>query len=506
MSTIGRKWVNLPEEFAARVREHLVRQGGVDVGDAVGPAESWRVRFSDVTFTYYRSGTLYCTASASLDPAVAEVWDFIDKRASPQFAPTDRAFLIGLDETGKGELVGHVTLVGALIPQTLAEEVEGIVGLAETKRKRAAAYWDQLFVRLDSLKARGLDFMVEKIPPWVVDRYNINRLLDVTYQRILNVFFRQANSELTRVTVDDYGVGETLRRFLRALENQGAEVVVEAGADDRYLEARVASVLAKREREKVLEAINRNPEFQVDGLSVGSGNAGNSETRAWLKAWKATGRDWPWFIRRSFKTILELDGVEPRKKMEPPIRDDLLSQDFRKEFGEGRLSITTLRVVCPSCGDVSRAALITVDDEGRTVPRCVGCKRELPSDLGFTLRFYCGFIVPDANIIRGGLLAKDLAGSRFFEGFTVLLSTVVRTECDTRGGKAELAKLSEFAAKGRIDLKETGPSLDDVRSLPSVERDELVLQAAIDQNAILITGDGNLRGAAQAKHVFTLSP
>ena len=67
-------------------------------------------------------------------------------------------------------------------------------------------------------------------------------------------------------------------RFLRALENQGAEIVVEAGADDRYLEARVASVLSKREREKVLEAVNRKPEFLVDGMSVGSGNAGNPQT------------------------------------------------------------------------------------------------------------------------------------------------------------------------------------------------------------------------------------
>ncbi|GIV01001.1 MAG: hypothetical protein KatS3mg014_2616 [Actinomycetota bacterium] len=339
----------------------------------------------------------------------------------------------------------------------------------------------------------------------MIDRYNINRLLDVTYQRILNVFFRRAQPGLARIAVDDYGVGETLERFLRALGNQGAEVVVEAGADDHYLEARVASVLAKREREKVLEAINRKPEFQVDGLSVDSGNAGNPQTLAWLRAWKATGRPWPWFIRRSFGTIRELDGAEPRRKEEPPLRDDLLSEEFRKDFAEGRLSITSLRVVCPSCGDVSRAALVTLDDFGKTVPRCIGCKEPLPADLGFTLRFYCGFVVPDANVIRRGLLAKDLAGSRFFEGFTVVLPEVVRAECDNRGGKAELARLSEFAAKGRIAL-EAGAVDRGLRNLESLGRDDLVLEAAIGRNAILLTADGNLKAAAQARGVFTLSP
>lgn len=506
MSGAGRKWLEVTPDFAHKVREYLCQEGGAADGSLLGPAEAWRVRFSEVTFTYYKKGTLYCSPSPSVDPAVESAWAWVDAGSEPRFVPSERAYLIGLDETGKGELVGHVTLVGALVPQTLAPEVERLVALAETKKRKSLAYWDNLFMSLARMKPRGLDFIIEKVPPWMVDRYNLNRILDVNYQRILNVLFRRARPELCRITVDNYGVGATLTRFLRALENQGAEVVVEAGADDRYLEARVASVLAKRAREKVLEAVNRKPGFQVDGLSVGSGSASNPATLAWLKAWRGTGQAWPWFIKRSFKTIYELDGTGPRKKKEPPIREELLSEDSRKDFEEGRLSITTLQVVCPSCGDVSRAALVTLDDEGRTVPRCLGCRDILPPDLGFTLRFYCGFVVPDANIIRRGLLGKDLGQTRFFEGFTVVLPAVVRAECDNRGGKAELAKLSEFAAKGRIALQDEGVYQEDLRDLPSVQRDDLILGVAIEHNAILLTGDGNLRGTAQAKQVFSLSP
>jgi hypothetical protein len=44
----GRKWLNVPEEFAGSVREHLVREGGIDAGEMVGPPEARRVKFSDV--------------------------------------------------------------------------------------------------------------------------------------------------------------------------------------------------------------------------------------------------------------------------------------------------------------------------------------------------------------------------------------------------------------------------------------------------------------------------
>jgi len=41
--------------------------------------------------------------------------------------------------------------------------------------------------------------------------------------------------------------------------------------------------------------------------------------------------------------------------------------------------------------------------------------------------------------------------------------------------------------------------------LTSIQRDELVLDAALQGNAILLTGDGNLTAAAQSRRVFTLS-
>ncbi len=500
MAGAGQKWTGIPEPVAEQIRQYLLREGGLQDENLRGGAEAWRVRFSDATITYYKSGTLYSTPSK--DPSVHRAWQFIGSLAGPRYRPSAKSFIVGFDETGKGEVIGHTVLVGVLIPSDLSVELERLVSVSDTKQKREVAYWDELFRQIDSYKGRGLRFIIEKIPPWHVDRYNLNKIMDVVYQRILSVFFRHADPREVRVVMDDYGVGPTLRRYLRALGNAGLEVIVTPGADESFLEARVASVIAKREREKVVEALRKSVEYQVGGLTVGSGNAGDAETVAWLKAWKSNGKPWPWFIKRSFKTIRTLDGLSGNAtKIAPPISDDLLSGDFLKEFEQGSLSITSLSVVCPFCGAVSRSALVTSGDEGKFVGRCVQCKKQIPN-LNFTLRYYCGYILPDSNIITGGLLSKDLEKSRFFEGFTILLDTTVRWECDTPGGKQELGRLARFAAIGRIGLEAVGSGAFDRTSF---QRDEAILHAAIEYNAVLVTNDQNMKAAAQARKVFLLS-
>jgi len=500
MAGPGQKWTNVPEAIGQEVRRYLLKEGGSGDENLRGAAEVWRVQFSDATITCYKSGTLYSTSSN--DPAVHRAWQFIGSLTGPRYKPSAKNFLIGFDETGKGEVIGHTVLVGVLIPSSLSTELEKVVSVADTKQKREVAYWDELFRLIDQFKDRGLRFIVEKIPPWHVDRYNLNKIMDVVYQRILSIFFRHADPREARAVIDDYGVGATLKRYLKAMENAGLEVVVATGADESFLEARVASVLAKREREKVIEVLCKSAEYQIDGRTVGSGNAGDPETVAWLQAWKSSGNQWPWFIKRSFKTTRALDGLSgSAAKIAPPIRDDLLSPDFLRELEQGRLSITSLSVVCPLCGAVSKAALVTTGDEDKFVGRCIQCKKVLPN-LDFTLRYYCGYILPDSNIITGGLLSKDLGKSRFFEGFTILLDPTVRRECDTPGGKQELGRLARFGSIGRIGL-------ETVSGAPcagnSFDRDEAILDAAREYNAILITNDQNMKAAAQAMKVFLLS-
>ena len=129
--------------MSEEIRHYLLREGGREDTNLKGAAEAWRVRFSDAVLTYYKSGTLFSTGSS--DPAVKKAWEYIGSQAGPRFEPATKEFLIGLDETGKGEVIGHTVLVGVFIPAELAAELESLVSVADTKHKREVAYWDDLF-------------------------------------------------------------------------------------------------------------------------------------------------------------------------------------------------------------------------------------------------------------------------------------------------------------------------------------------------------------------------
>ena len=201
---------------ADEIKSYLIQQGGLEDKEIKNENEVWRVKFSGATLTYYKSGTLFSTASS--DPSIKEVWEFIYSRAGSRFVLPTKDFLIGLDETGKGEILGHTILVGAIFPKTIFNEIERLVGVADTKKRRSTDYWDDVLKRLDLMKKDGLNFYVEKIPPWHVDKFNLNKIMDVVYQRILSNFMRYYQAANCRIVLDDYGVGEKLWRYLRFLK------------------------------------------------------------------------------------------------------------------------------------------------------------------------------------------------------------------------------------------------------------------------------------------------
>jgi len=493
----NRRW-NLDSEKASQIKNWLIEHGGA-ADEKVGEYENWRVRYSDAVFTYYTKGTLYVTDSN--DGALNEAHELVDSLVGSKFVEPSKEVLIGFDETGKGEVLGHVVLVGVLIPANLYHEIEKVIGVADTKVSHTVEYWDDIFNKIDFFRSKGLQFIIEKIPPWHFDRYNINKLLDITYQRILLSYSTKSNLSKTRVVFDDYGIGYSLKRYLNAISQGGAEIIKTTKADDKYLESRVASLIAKREQQKIVAAISSNPEFKIETQSIGSGNAGDKNTVGWLKSWYETNHDWPWFVKQSFKTIGDIEGrVNKIQKAIPPINEHLLSKEFREKFESGELNIQSLSVVCP-CGATAKAIKLIYKDKIVTAI-CASCKNKL-QDAALTLRYYCGRIIPDTSVISSGLLSMDLDSSKFFENFTFLIHPTVRRESDTKGGKREFERLANFAAIGRIKLEETGSILDP-KKLDNISRDESILIGAIDSKAILLTRDNQMKGIAQAKNLFVI--
>jgi len=495
----NRKWNIKNKSKAEQIKGWLISNGCIENQSIKSQHEVWRIRYSDATFTFYKTGILFVTDSD--DAALKEAHDFIDSVIGPQFILSEKQYLIGFDETGKGEVIGHTVLTGVILPVNIFSELERVIGVAYTKVRHTVDYWDSIFRKIDFFRNKGLNFLIEKIPPWQIDKYNINKILDITYQRMILSLTRKIDVSKCRVVLDDYGIGRSLDRYLRSIKNAGAEVIKASQADEQYLESRLASLIAKREQQKVIEAIIKNPEFQIPDSPLGSGNAGDPQTLAWLKRWHAMKKEWPWFVKKSFKTIRETEGIKLKpKKLIPSINEHLISKEFREKFDSGKLEIETLSIVCP-CGAVSKAVKL-IRKEGITTPICISCGNELP-DVALTLRYYCGRIIPDTSAILRGSISKDLRRAKFFEGFNFLLHPTVRKESDSPGGKRELERLGHFNSIGRIRLEQIR-SIFEQRELNNISRDESILEDAKDQSAIILTADKGMKGSAQAKGLFVL--
>jgi ribonuclease HII len=484
-------WMDVSKDDSEKVKKFLLLNKGVEDKEIKGVGEVWRIKTEKSVFTYYSKGTLFCNKATIED--IEKISGILGK----VIEEPEKKFLIGLDETGKGELLGHCILCGALIPSILLKEIDYILGSSDTKKKKSVSFWDNLFLELDNLKGKGLIFVIEKIPPWHIDQYNVNRIMDVVYQRILSQLTKEVKPNDCRIIIDDYGIGANLSEYLDFLSQQGAEVRTESKADDKYTEVRLASVISKREKEKVMEAISKN--FSINDCAVGSGNASDPLTLKWLEKWKTTGKPWPWFVKQSFKTI----GKDV-KKIDPPIRHNLLSKDSKILFKEGKLSIESLKIVCPKCGSSVKSCKITPTEDERIVGRCPNkdCN-EIIVDLNTTLLYYCGYIVPDSSVILAGVISKDLETKKFFEGFSFILLPEVREECDGPGGKKELEKLGNFVSTGRINLIDVDTKK--INGNGTRPKDEIIVDVAKKINAIIYTRDRGMYATAMSKNVFCLT-
>ena len=496
MSPKGKRWKSSENKWD-EIKKLLIANGGTqDESVSETSSEVWRIRIGKATFTLYSTGTIY--SNPTLDSKVLQLRDQISDLLGPQFKETATQFVIGLDEAGKGEVLGYSVLAGVLYPSELSKTVEDIVGVADTKKRRETEYWDKLYIEIDSLKSKGLHFTTEKIPPRILDRFNVNKIMDLYYQKIITKLVRECRNNNVQIILDDYGYGKSLSDFLSSLQKTAIKIKVESKADDNYLEAKLASIVAKREKEKIIQVIN--DEYGFDDCPVGSGNAGDKYTIAWLERWKKTGEPWPWFVKTSFSNIRKMDGLDEKVvKLEPPIREELMSEESLLLFREGKLTVESLRVTCPKCGGISKSAKIAFNADGNLEGRCIDCN-EIIKDLDSFLRYYNGFVVPDSDVIRSGILSRDLSRGKFFENFTVLMHPIVLTECDpTPGGRAELGKIAKEASLGKINLQKITDTGDD-----SDTNDDKIVASARKYNAIMYSKDRGIYNNAIASNVFVL--
>ena len=200
----------------------------------------------------------------------------------------------GVDEAGRGPLLGPMVIAIASISRE-KEELLVRMGVRDSKaltpsRRRA----------LRALLERVLDYYaVRVVEPAEVDEAVSKGQLNLLEARIIAELVRQAASEveLEVVYIDSPDpVPERFERLLTSLIREGVRVVAENGADAKYVVVGAASIIAKTERDRIVEELKRKYG------DFGSGYPSDPKTREFAERWLREHGEPPPFARKSWST------------------------------------------------------------------------------------------------------------------------------------------------------------------------------------------------------------
>jgi len=194
--------------------------------------------------------------------------------------------IAGIDEAGKGPVIGPLVVCGVL---TENESELKRIGLKDSK-KLTPARREELAERIREIS----DIYLVMIKPEKLDRMmqmmTINEILENCYFEIIE----ELKPDLTYVDSPDVKP-DRLEANLK--KKTGRNVKAAHKADEIYPVVSAASIIAKVERDREIEKLK-----EVAG-DFGSGYASDEKTIKFLKEYFRRNRKYPQFVRKSWKTL-----------------------------------------------------------------------------------------------------------------------------------------------------------------------------------------------------------
>ncbi|MBI4015647.1 MAG: ribonuclease HII [Candidatus Aenigmarchaeota archaeon] len=210
--------------------------------------------------------------------------------------------LLGIDEAGRGAVVGPLVIGGVVIEET-----------DEKKLKEMGAKDSKLLTPLQrekleiKIKAVVKDFVLIKISAQQIDemraaKKNLNRIEAEKMAEIIKVFGPDT------AVVDAPQVStEKFKAYLLAMAKNHTKIIAENYADKNWPVVSAASILAKVERDREIEQIKK-----LVGVNFGVGYPHDSRTIEFVKKCLKEKKNLEW-IRHSWETVRELKGKKKQK-------------------------------------------------------------------------------------------------------------------------------------------------------------------------------------------------
>jgi len=206
--------------------------------------------------------------------------------------------IAGIDDAGRGPVIGPLVIAGVAIPDESVEELRSI-GVKDSKllspRSRAS-----LVNQIKNIVSNSTYVIVDpsEIDDVVLKGRKLERLnlLEAKYMaRVIS----ELKPQLAYVDASDV-IAERFGRTILDMVAFPVTVISEHHADRKYPIVSAASILAKVRRDEVVESL------KAEYGEFGSGYVTDPATMSFLRQWIRKHDNLPPVVRRSWKTIREL--------------------------------------------------------------------------------------------------------------------------------------------------------------------------------------------------------
>jgi ribonuclease HII len=211
--------------------------------------------------------------------------------------------IAGVDDAGRGPIIGPLVIAGVLIPEEQQESLRSI-GVRDSK-----LLTPEQRTRLDTkIRSAALKISVVEAEPEEIDGFVLHggRFRKLNFLEAKMMAGVLADLAALEAYVDASDVNEaryaaSIREFLPD-HLKRMKLFSEHHADRTFPVVSAASILAKVRRDQ------RVDELRKEYGDFGSGYITDPKTMSFLRAWRQTHTGYPPIVRMSWKTIKELEA------------------------------------------------------------------------------------------------------------------------------------------------------------------------------------------------------
>jgi ribonuclease HII len=211
--------------------------------------------------------------------------------------------IAGVDDAGRGPIIGPLVIAGVLVPQG-QEEVLKAFGVRDSKllspemRTKLNAK-----IRANVLKVSLVEAQPREIDEFVLHGGRLRKLNFLEAKMMAQVLTDLAPEEayVDASDVNEARYAQSIREFLTE-QVKGMRIISEHHADRTFPVVSAASIVAKVRRDARVE------ELHSEYGDFGSGYITDPKTMSFLRTWRQTHSEYPSVVRLSWKTIKELEA------------------------------------------------------------------------------------------------------------------------------------------------------------------------------------------------------